>query len=317
MKYVYVSVFAALLWSIQPAWSASTGAVVKDDEVVLVKNSLTTVTKADFYTELRRLPAEYRGGVETSAQRIQKIVDNILMSKSLAAEARMLKIDSEPEIQRMFNWLKEKGLAQIRLERLDEDATATFKAKEADYEQRAQEIYKTNTAKYTEPATVTVSHVLISLDHRSREDALKRAEEVYKLALEGTAFTELVAQYSDDPSSKQNNGNLGNFGPGKMVKPFEDVAFALDKPGAISTPVETPFGFHIIRLESKRAARLKAYEEVRGSIMEELRIKYVSDIRAEHMHKIDDDNATTVNQEAIDSLKKSVNFKEVKPDAAK
>jgi peptidyl-prolyl cis-trans isomerase C len=319
LKWIHGSVVSLLLIYTQSVWSADAGGAVKDAEVVLIKNSLATVTKADYYTELRRLPQGYSGSVEIDSSRILKIIDNILQTKSLAAEARMLNIDSEPEIQQMFDWMKERGLAQLRMQRLDADAEAAFKAKEAAYESRAKEMYKVNSAKYTEPATVTASHVLVNLDHRSKEEALKRAEEVHKLALEGKPFEDLVTQYSDDPSSKQNNGNLGAFGSGAMVKPFEEAAFALEKPGDISAPVETKFGFHIIRLGSKNPGRVKTYEEVRTSIMANLKAEFVSGVRAEYTKKIGDDKATVINEAAVASLKKNVDLKEpvpTKPEAA-
>ncbi len=81
---------------------------------------------------------------------------------------------------------------------------------------------------------------------RSKEEAKKRAEEIAAKARKGEDFGKLADENSDDPSVKINHGALGKFPRDRMVKPFADATFAM-KPGEISVPVETPFGYHIIK----------------------------------------------------------------------
>ncbi len=106
---------------------------------------------------------------------------------------------------------------------------------------------------------VKARHILIqykgarnSRAKRSKEEAFKLAEKVAREAKSGkTSFNYLAEKYSDDPSAKTNKGDLGYFTWGQMVDAFQQVAFSM-KPGEISDPVETPYGYHIIKVEDRR-----------------------------------------------------------------
>lgn len=96
--------------------------------------------------------------------------------------------------------------------------------------------------------------------------ARTQAEEIAKRARGGEDFTKLAGEFSTDPGSKAKGGDLGWFGRGQMIKPFEDTAFGL-QPGQISDVVETDFGYHIIKVEErgmKPGADGKPEEQVRA-----------------------------------------------------
>jgi parvulin-like peptidyl-prolyl isomerase len=105
------------------------------------------------------------------------------------------------------------------------------------------------------PDAIAAQHVLIAYKGaekapkgitRSKAEAKKRAEEVAAKAKSGADFSALVAEYSDDPAAKERQGSLGKFTREKMAKPFSDAAFAL-RVDETSSPVETPFGYHVIK----------------------------------------------------------------------
>lgn len=105
------------------------------------------------------------------------------------------------------------------------------------------------------PDAVAAQHVLVAWKGaqgapksvtRSKADAKKIADDVAARAKNGEEFSALVAQYSDDPGSKERQGSVGKFTREKMTKAFSDAAFALPV-GGVSGAVESPFGYHVIK----------------------------------------------------------------------
>jgi parvulin-like peptidyl-prolyl isomerase len=105
---------------------------------------------------------------------------------------------------------------------------------------------------------VRASHVLIAYKgarrgraKRSKKEAKRLADQVYRMAKAGKSIETLAEKYSDDPSAKQNKGDLGYFSWGRMAPAFQEKAFSQEK-GEISEPVLTSFGYHIIKTVDKR-----------------------------------------------------------------
>jgi parvulin-like peptidyl-prolyl isomerase len=142
------------------------------------------------------------------------------------------------------------------------------------------------------PERVTASHILIAarpnlvrmelerekslagdaLEKAVREEMDKRrarAEELRRKASSGANFSELARQSSEDPSSREQGGELGAFTRDSHPKAFDDAAFAL-KPGAVSQVVQTDFGFHVIKVTAHEMARAKTLEEAAPEIRRQL-----------------------------------------------
>lgn len=263
-------------------------------EQVLLENEHVKITSLDFEAEIERIPAENREEFLSSKVRIRKLLENLLTYKTLAYQAHQAGIDSEPLIKRRMELAAEKLLSQVQTDRSVESL------KLPNFEVRALELYKINTGKYTLPAKVHASHILVDVKGRTDEDALKRAREVRAKALEGKPFDELAQEYSDDPSAKKNKGDLDFFEAGKMVKPFSDAAFAMSAPGEISEPIKTDFGYHIIRLHEKQAVTLRPFDEVKAGIIKGLQDKYIADYRLEQVDKIVSDPSLKLHEGAVD-----------------
>jgi peptidyl-prolyl cis-trans isomerase D len=143
--------------------------------------------------------------------------------------------------------------------------------------ENAEEIekyYNEHINRYREQEQIKARHILIKVaegaDTVTKDAARKKAEEARKRVTEGGEdFAAVATELSEDPGSGKNGGDLGTFPRGRMVKPFEEAAFALEA-GKVSAVVESKFGFHVIKVEEKIAAKVQELDAVREQIAKQL-----------------------------------------------
>ncbi len=154
---------------------------------------------------------------------------------------------------------------------------------------------------------VTVAHIMIAVNEkRTEEEARQRIKEINQQIEQGVSFESLAKQYSDDPSTAIDGGKIRRFGQGALnSEKFETTAFALQKKDEISKPIQTKYGWHIIKLIEKHP--LKTFEEQK----EELTKKVKRDSRSKLVTKSFVDSlrkkyGVTTNKTAITYFKKMV-----------
>ncbi|MGA7162031.1 MAG: peptidylprolyl isomerase [Bacteroidota bacterium] len=103
---------------------------------------------------------------------------------------------------------------------------------------------------------VRARHILLTTAGKDEKEVMKQAEQLLGRARKGEDFADLAKQYSSEPGAAISGGELGWFGKGRMVKPFEDVALK-GRPGQILGPVKTQFGIHIIKIEGRDSREVK------------------------------------------------------------
>ncbi|MGZ3806421.1 MAG: peptidylprolyl isomerase, partial [Pseudobdellovibrionaceae bacterium] len=128
---------------------------------------------------------------------------------------------------------------------------------------KAQDYFNKNKSDYAQEEEVRAQHILLQIKQGASEEdtqkVLAKIQDLQKKAATGD-FGKLAAANSEDPGSKVKNGDLGFFSRGKMVKEFEDVAFAAPV-GKVMGPVKTPFGYHLIKVTEKKAAQTPDFEK--------------------------------------------------------
>jgi peptidyl-prolyl cis-trans isomerase D len=140
-------------------------------------------------------------------------------------------------------------------------------------DEEAKKFYAENATKFQGDEERRASHILITFggkkDEAAKADAKKKVQEVLaEVKKSPEKFDVLAKKYSQDPGSAANGGDLGPIKRGLMVKPFEDAVFSM-APGSISEPIETDFGYHIIKLTEVKGAA-QSFDDVRAQIRGEL-----------------------------------------------
>jgi peptidyl-prolyl cis-trans isomerase SurA len=151
------------------------------------------------------------------------------------------------------------------------------------------------TDKKPNPGTVSVAHIMLRYKQgMSKSDSVKvreSANDVFVKLAEGD-WDKICAEYSEDNNTKNNHGLLPAFGVGRMIPSFAETAFALKNPGDISKPVETPYGWHIIRLIEKKP--FQSYENIHSELREQVK---------------QDDRYALVQEKYLDFLSRKNNYK--------
>lgn len=212
-----------------------------------------------------------------------KIVDNLISEELIIEEAVKQKIevsDAEyavklAEIKKTFpseekfnETLKKEGLTeksleeimkkQILIQKVSDKITGSIKISENE----TKDYYDKNLDLFKEPEQVKARHILVKTE--------KEANDILSKLKAGSNFEELAKQYSTDKANKDQGGDLGWIGKGQMVPEFENVAFSLEK-GKTSDSVKTQYGFHIIRIDDKKAAEQKSFDAVKVQIVQTMK----------------------------------------------
>jgi peptidyl-prolyl cis-trans isomerase C len=290
----------AVLCAILPL-SAPAYAQAPDADPVLVENGTVTIRRSDYEAELARLPPDLRVGFGNNEKRVHDLLRRMLLERTLAAQARAEKLDQVPSYATRLALEIDRLYAQIKVAQIEDAAAAGFEANRAAWEARAKEMYTVDRKNYQTPEMLQASHILVTTRSRSEAEARKTIEEARARVMAGGDFAAIARELSED-GSRASGGRLDWFGRAEMDRTFADAAFALANVGDVSQPVQTQFGWHIIRLEGRRPPRQQSFDEVRDRIMAELRQKYVADQRDSAIAKLRSDPAIRANAEAIGAL---------------
>ncbi|MCH4247437.1 MAG: SurA N-terminal domain-containing protein [Acinetobacter populi] len=184
----------------------------------------------------------------------------------------------------------------IRQANVDVNYVILSKAQFADQvqvtDQDIQQQYQSYVAGLSKDATRQISHILITTDKRTSEQALKIAQDIETKLKAGESFNALVQQYSEDPVSKQEQGKVDGYTVGAFGDAFDNAVLAL-KQGQTSAPVKTDFGYHVIRLDKIEVQQVPALAQVRDQL--------ISDVKKSKLENVFQDAVNNANDLAVQS----------------
>lgn len=248
---------------------------------VVAKQGTAIVTLADVDAFAQRIPEKERPAFFDNPTRLQNMILQLLSQKQLAEEARKADLDKTAAIRSQIDMATEEVLARARMENLKTGI------KIPDFEARAHEEYIGHKDVYVVPGDLTVQHVLIGTKTRDDKDAKTLAETVAKEAkAHPDQFDALVEKYSDDDSKASNKGVMKGVSKASFVASFVDASKALKKPGDISAPVKTKYGYHVIKLVSRTPDQQQTFAQVHDRIVATLKADYVNKTVQKHVDEI-------------------------------
>ncbi len=239
----------------------------------LLQGPDAAITADDVRAAAQRVPSASRDALLARPDNVARQAEDLYVRRTLAAEARRDGLDKDPVVAALLRQAQERVLSDARLAEIDAAAVPSDEL----VARYARDLYRENPARHQTPAQTRARHILIgrSDDGKARE----RAEALLAQLKDGASFEALAREQSADLATASRGGDLGWFASGAMVPEFEQALAALENPGDLSGIVETRFGFHIVRLEERRAAGQRSFDDVRGELEREVRAKAQAEAR--------------------------------------
>jgi len=237
---------------------------------VLAKVGTAVITEGDLERELKSLP-DYAQQMFADEKGKEKFLDELVKKEMLYQEALKKGLDKSPDFLKKAEEFKKLTLVSELLEK-----EIMAKAKVSD--QEAREYYEKHKEDFVTTSQIRASHILV----KTEDEANKILARLKK----GEKFEEIAKKESIDKGSAKNGGDLGYFSRGQMVPEFEKAASEL-KPGEISKPVKSNFGYHIIKVTDKKTGPVIEYDRIKDLISQKLSgerqkeafDKYVAELR--------------------------------------
>jgi peptidyl-prolyl cis-trans isomerase C len=236
-----------------------------DDQAVVATIAGQPVTEADLQMALRDLAAQFERVPEESrrAAALQALIEIRLF----AAKARADGLDQTEDFKRQFGFLTDRVLHQAAIDEAVQTGIT---------EEQIRQRYDAEVAAQPAENEVKARHILV-----------KTLEEATKLIADldaGADFNKLADDNTTDPSGKGSGGDLGWFSSGMMVPEFDKAAFETAPGSYTKAPVQTQFGFHVIKVEDKRVKQPPPFdqvkEQIRSLVLREAYVKLVDDLKA-------------------------------------
>jgi peptidyl-prolyl cis-trans isomerase C len=253
------------------------GSVAADaQETVVAKVNGKTITEGDMRLAEAEIGSELGSLPDATKRRV--LVEFLIENQLFADAAEGQKLAAGADYNDRMQYWRRRSLRDLYFDKTVKDSVSDAEAKK---------FYDTQVGAKPEEE-VRARHILV--------DSKEQARELFEKVAYGTDFAELAKQHSKDPGSKDQGGDLGYFSKGQMVPQFEEAAFKLQK-GEVSQPFQTQFGWHIIKVDDRRAGQVVPFDSVKerivGAIIHQKAQQIAGDLRAKAKIEYIDPNMQT------------------------
>lgn len=210
------------------------------------------ITQAEFDAFLQGVPREQQPYISNPQFR-EQCLQQLISLHMFAKLGEDLKLEETEDFKKVYENARRDILAQMAMRETVKDADVT--------EEEVKAYYDANRQQFTKGETVGAKHILT--------DSEEKCTAILEAVTSGEKTFEDAAKESSSCPSGARGGDLGEFGRGQMVKEFEDAAFEAEI-GHVVGPVQTQFGYHLIKVEKKNEASVAAFDEVKEAIRRNL-----------------------------------------------
>jgi peptidyl-prolyl cis-trans isomerase C len=248
---------------------AATGTGASSSPAVATVNG-APITRAEFDLYVKNLlrSAKQQPDTKLTADQQNQVLDDLINLQVMAAQAEKDGLQDDPDVRAELGLLHMRVLADAESQKFIKSTTPSDVELKAEYEQAVSKMDRTE---------YHARHILVA--------SKDQAEQVIKKLKSGAKFEDLAKTQSTDSGSKNNGGDLGWFTTSRMVPPFADAVKALKKGEITSEPVQTQYGWHVIKLEDTRDAQPPAFDnpqvkqQVTDAVLRKKLQTYVADLK--------------------------------------
>ncbi|MBI5676055.1 MAG: peptidylprolyl isomerase [Nitrospirae bacterium] len=247
MKKILSLIFAGLfVFGCAQQKGSSTGSVI-------AKVNNTSITKEEFLKESQLVPDWAKQNFSTKDGK-ERFLEELIKKELIYQDAKNKGLDKDKEILSQVEEFKKMTLLSFVLKKEIEEKVQVS-------DEEAKNYYDKNQDKFKKGEEISASHILV--------DTEKEAKDILARLKKGEAFAKLAMALSKDKGSAVKGGDLGFFTRGRMLPEFEEAAFSL-KPGEISAPLKTQFGYHIIKVTERKEGAMVPFEEAKETVKRQL-----------------------------------------------
>lgn len=256
---------------------------IRVESPTFVRQGAAWVTQADVDAFMESVPREDRAAFLASPDRIARMLNNILLAELFAATAIDQGFLDDSQIQASLYQTVVTEIAQMYRERYLSSIELE------DYSSLARELYLSDDALFRKPPAADFRHILVTVGPgRDETEAMKEIVRLHEVIKDGGDFSELAKEFSDDPESVENGGLYTEIPMAELDRAIAATMSSMDE-GAVSDPVRTSFGWHIVRVEKFHENERLSWEEAKDQALQAARNRHLTQALERKLRDLQDE----------------------------